>query len=152
MSAPTTPTTAPASGGARGGKVMKAVAVLATVVALAFGATQISKSGTTTASTGSAPQSAQAAGPQSGMTPPGMGIAVTGTTLDKLEKAATAKYPGTVDRAMQLGDGSYVVHVMRSGGGEVHVLVSKDFTVTGTEQGPPAGAAPSSSSSSSQSS
>jgi hypothetical protein len=123
---------------------MKAVAVLAAVVALVFGATQISKSGSTTASTGTAPQSAQAAGPQSGMAPPGMGTAVTGTTLDKLEKAATAKYPGTVERAMQLDDGSYVVHVMRSSGGEVHVLVSKDFQVTGTEQGgPPSGAAPS---------
>ena len=78
--------------------------------------------------------------------PAGMGTPVTGTTLDKLEKAATAKYPGTLERAMQLDDGSYVVHVMRSSGGEVHVLVSKDFGVTGTEQGPPAGAAPSQSS------
>ena len=147
MSAPPTPTTAPASGGARGGKVMRAVAVLAAVVALVFGATQISQSGSTTASTGTAPQSAQAAGPQSGMAPPGMDTAVTGTTLDKLEKAATAKYPGTVERAMRLDDGSYVVHVMRSSGGEVHVLVSKDFQVTGTEQGgPPSGAAPSQSS------
>ena len=39
-------------------------------------------------------------------------------------------------------DGSYVVHVIQSNGdGEVHVLVSKDFEVTGVQQGgPPAGA------------
>ena len=43
---------------------------------------------------------------------------------------------------MMLPDGSYEVHVI-SAGGEVHVLVSKAFRVTGTEQGgpgaPPAG-------------
>ena len=49
----------------------------------------------------------------------------------------------TVERAMKLADGSYEVHVIRSGGaGEVHVLVTKDFKVTGTSQGPPAGAPP----------
>ena len=55
--------------------------------------------------------------------------------------------PLTVDwepwlRVMQLPDGSYEVHVVTTSGGEVHVKVSKTFTVTGTETGPPAGAAP----------
>jgi hypothetical protein len=43
---------------------------------------------------------------------------------------------------MKLADGTYVVHVPRSSGGEVHVKVSKAFAVTGVEQGLPAGAAP----------
>ena len=44
---------------------------------------------------------------------------------------------------MKLSDGSYVVHVVQSGGdGEVHVLVSEDFEVTGVQQGGPPGGAP----------
>jgi hypothetical protein len=42
---------------------------------------------------------------------------------------------------LQLADGSYVVHVLRSSG-EVHVRVSKAFAVTGTEQAPSRGGAP----------
>ena len=86
-----------------------------------------------------------------------MGTAVTGATLTKLKAVATAKYPGTVERAMKLSDGSYEVHVIQSGSkGEVHVLVSKDFKVTGTQKGgppgggkPPSGSAPPSGTSSS---
>ncbi len=45
---------------------------------------------------------------------------------------------------MKLADGSYVVHVIQSGSkGEVHVLVSKAFKITGTQKGgPPGGGAP----------
>jgi len=77
-----------------------------------------------------------------------MGTPVTGATLTKLKAVATAKYPGTVEQAMKLDDGSYVVHVIQSSGnGEVHVRVSKDFKVTGVDQGgPPSGGAPPSSS------
>ena len=71
--------------------------------------------------------------------PPAMGKEVTGTAAAKAKAAALAKYPGTVERVLQLDDGSYVVHVMRSSGGEVHVKVSKDFAVTGLEQGMPGG-------------
>jgi hypothetical protein len=60
----------------------------------------------------------------------------------KAKAAALAKYPGTVERVLRLSDGSYVVHVLTSAGGEVHVKVSKTFTVTGTEQGLPGGGAP----------
>jgi hypothetical protein len=75
-----------------------------------------------------------------------MGTAVTGATLSKLKAVATAEYPGPVEHAMKLSDGP-VVHVIPSGSkGEVHVLVSKDFTITGTRKG-----GPSSSSSQSQS-
>jgi len=139
MSAPTTDATHPKPRGIAA-KLAKVVATVAAIAALAFGAAQITKTDASPASAGTA-QGTQASGPQGGA-PPQIGTQVSGSSLDKLEAAATAKYPGTMERAMQLPDGSYVVHVIRSGGDEVHVLVSKDFEVTGTEQGPPAGAAP----------
>jgi hypothetical protein len=74
-----------------------------------------------------------------------MGTAVTGSTLTKLEAAATAKYPGTVERAMKLSDGTYIVHVKQSGGDEGHVKVSADLEVTGVDDGPPSGSTPPSS-------
>jgi hypothetical protein len=81
---------------------------------------------------------ASATGPQN--VPPGLGKTVSGAAADKAKAAALAKYPGTVERVEQLSDGSYVVHVMRSSGGEVHVKVSKAYAVTGTETGPAGGA------------
>jgi hypothetical protein len=95
-------------------------------------------SSTSTPSSASAtPAAATSSSPQG--VPPGMGTTVTGAAADKAKAAATAKYPGTVERVEKLSDGSYVVHVMRASGGEVHVKVSTDFAVTGTETGPPAG-------------
>jgi hypothetical protein len=74
---------------------------------------------------------------------PQLGTAVTGSTLRKLTAVATARYPGTVERAVKLSDGSYVVHVVQSdGSGDVHVRVSRAFAVTGVDQGPPGGGAP----------
>ena len=155
MSAPSysdEPAPAPASPGRRdgiGAKVVKGVAALAVVVALVFGANAIvggtnstatSTSGTqgTTGTTGThAPPSGAG-----GAVPPGLGTPVTGATLAKVKAAALAKYPGTVERAFKLADGSYEVHVFKSGGSEVHVLVSKTFAVTGVQAGgPPSGAA-----------
>jgi hypothetical protein len=96
-------------------------------------------SSSTTASTANAtPAAATSSSPQG--VPPGIGKAVTGAAADKAKAAATAKYPGTVERVEQLSDGSYLVHVMQTSGGEVHVKVSKAFAVTGTETGPPGGA------------
>jgi hypothetical protein len=121
---------------------VKAAAAVATVIALVFGANAVTKSESSSAST-SGTQTAQAAtgGQGATATPPDMGTPVTGATLTRLRAAVTAKYPGSVERAMQLSDGSYVVHVIQSNGdGELHVIVSKAFAVTGTEQGgPPAG-------------
>jgi hypothetical protein len=78
--------------------------------------------------------------PQGGA--PGLGSAATGATASKVAKAATARYPGQVERVMQLSDGSYVAHVITSSG-EVHVRVSKAFKVLGIEQGgPPQGVGP----------
>jgi hypothetical protein len=86
---------------------------------------------------GNAPPGVQAGGG------PGMGTAVTGATADKVEKAALASYPGTIERIEQLPDGSYVAHVIQSnGGGEIHVLVDENFAVQGKESrpsGPPPG-------------
>ena len=134
MSSSDTPMPAP-----RQSPVMKIVAAVAAVAVLAFGASAVARHG----SSPSAAPGGQGA-PQGGG---GMLSPVTGATLAKLTSVATAKYPGTVERAVKLPDGSYEVHVIRSSGQEVHVLVSRDFKVTGTEQrdfggGPPAGQAP----------
>ncbi|MEA2459539.1 MAG: hypothetical protein QOC95_2511, partial [Thermoleophilaceae bacterium] len=69
---------------------------------------------------------------------------VTGATADKVKAAALAKYPGSkVERIDKLPDGSYIAHVLKSDGSELHVTVSKDFQVTGTAEergfGPPGG-------------
>jgi hypothetical protein len=140
MSAPsTTPQTA---GGGRSRLVVKAVATVAAIAALFFGANAITKGGSSSTVQNTTPAAAGAPG-AAGARPPGMGAAVTGTTLTKLTQVATAKYPGTVERAMKLADGSYLVHVFRSdGSGEVHVLVSKDFKITGVREGGPPGGAP----------
>jgi hypothetical protein len=66
----------------------------------------------------------------------GFGTPVSGATAAKAKTAALAKYKGTVERVMKLDDGSYVVHVITSSG-EYHVAVSKDFKVTGAQQGGP---------------
>jgi hypothetical protein len=133
------PDRVPAGGGARS-TVMKAVAAVAAVAVLAFGANAITKSDSSAAGT-TGSQSGQMR--PAGGAPPNMGTAVSGATLTKLKAAVTAKYPGTVERAMKLGDGSYVVQLNQSNGdGEAHVLVSKAFAVTGVRQGGPPGGAP----------
>jgi hypothetical protein len=137
------PDPGPSRGGRRA-KAAKAVAAAAAIAALAFGANAITN-GTASSATSSGAQSAQAppAGPPGTGTPRGMGTPVTGAALTRLKAAATAKYPGTVERAMKLSDGSYVVHVFQSNGnGEVRVLVSKDLKVTGVQQGGPRRGAP----------
>jgi hypothetical protein len=120
-------------------------------VVLTFGAYFIGKSNTDSATTGTnassavqgaAPSGAQAApGARNGQAPPGFGAQVSAATLTKLKAVVSAKYPGTIERAMKLGNGSYVVHVLGSSS-ETHVLVSKDFKITGTETGGPGGGAP----------
>jgi hypothetical protein len=119
----------------------RAAAGAAVAVALGGLVAGCGSSGSTAATTTSSGPAAATAGTTQ-TAPPGLGKTVTGTAAAKAKAAALAKYPGTVERVMQLGDGSFLVHVIRSSGGEVHVKVSKSFTVTGTEQGPPAGGAP----------
>ena len=125
------------------------LAAVAAAAVLAVGAWAIGKSSGSDAVATSAPAGAptmqqQAAPPggsngaATGQAPPGLGTAVTGATADKVERAALAAHPGTIERIMQLPDGSYVAHVITSSG-ELHVTVSKAFKVTGTEQGGPGG-------------
>jgi hypothetical protein len=124
-------------------------------VALAFGAYALGNSKSDGSSSGTAnaaqfgrmaPQAggsesqAQPGGPPQagGQMPPRFGSPATGTTAAKAKAAALAKYSGTVERVMKLSDGSYVVHVITSNG-ELHVAVSKDFKITGTQQRGPGG-------------
>jgi hypothetical protein len=61
----------------------------------------------------------------------GSGTIITGAAADQAEAVAVAAYPGgTVNRVLQLADGSYAVHQI-SIGWPHHVFVSTDFQVTG---------------------
>ena len=63
---------------------------------------------------------------------PGTGTIITGAAADKATAAAVAKYPeGTVNRVLQLSDGSYAVHRIGTAAPH-HILVSTTFEVTGT--------------------
>jgi hypothetical protein len=130
--------------------IIKATAGIAALAAIAFGASAI-------ASSGKSPTSPAAAGmpgapgmrgapPQgpNGAPPPGMGAPVTGAIAEKVKAAAIARYPGTIERIEAMPDGSYIAHVVRSGGSEVHVIVNRQFQVAGTAtfpgRGRPSGA------------
>jgi hypothetical protein len=76
--------------------------------------------------------------PRGGQGRPGFGAPATGAAADKAKAAALAKYKGTAERVIKLSDGSYLVHVIGSNG-EYRVAVSKDFKVTGAQQGGPGG-------------
>jgi hypothetical protein len=66
-----------------------------------------------------------------------MGRPVTGATAAKVKAAALARYPGTIERIEEIPGLGYVAHVFRSGGGgEVHVLVTKQFQVKGLAPDP----------------
>jgi hypothetical protein len=141
--------------------ILKAAAGVAALAAIAFGASAIaSGSKSNTSSLAGVPSGAGAAGfaqrpggagppgvngarppgaPRAGG--PGFGTPLTGATAAKVKAAALAKYPGTLERAVQLPDGNYMAHVFASGG-EVHVLVNKQFQVTGVRTGPPGGGPP----------
>ena len=61
---------------------------------------------------------------------------LTGTTADKVRKAALAKYPGaTIQRIETDSDGVYEAHLVTADGQPVTVELDKDFTVTGEEAG-----------------
>jgi hypothetical protein len=141
----------------RSNSILKAVAGIAALAAIAVGASAIaSGSNSNTGSVAGVPQNGAAAPgtPRQGMNgvPPqggrpggpgggGFGTPVTGATADKVKAAALAKYPGTLEGVVKVPDGDYVAHVIQSSGGEVHVLVNKQFQVTGARTGPPGGGA-----------
>jgi hypothetical protein len=129
-------------------KLMKPIAAGAVAVAVAIGGYAIGNSVTGDGGSGSAnaapsgqshqPQVAGQSGqPQvDGQAPqnwsPGSGTIITGAAADKATAAAVAQYPdGTVNRVLQLSDGSYAVHRIGTSAPH-HIFVSTDFTVTGT--------------------
>jgi hypothetical protein len=129
-------------------KLTKFVAAGAAVVVIAAGGLAIGNSSSSNgmsgaataaqpAAPGHAPRSGQASQTHtdvSGQVPanwnPGDGTIITGPTADKVQAAALAKYPGTVNRVLQLSDGSYAAHYFNTSGPH-HVFVSKGFKVTG---------------------
>ncbi len=130
------------------GKLRKLIAagVVAVVVAVggyAIGNATSGDGGSGSANAASAGQSRQPQGagqsgqPQvNGQAPqnwsPGTGTIITGAAADKATAAAVAQYPeGTVNRVLQLSDGSYAVHRIGTSAPH-HIFVSTDFQVTGT--------------------
>ena len=130
------------------GKLRKLIAagVVAVVVAVggyAIGNATSGDSGSGSANAAPAGQSRQPQGagqsgqPQvNGQAPqnwsPGTGTIITGAAADKATAAAVAQYPGgTVNRVLQLSDGSYAVHRIGTSAPH-HIFVSTDFRVTGT--------------------
>jgi hypothetical protein len=62
---------------------------------------------------------------------PGSGTVITGAAADQAKAVALAKYPGgTVNRVLQLSDGSYAVHMIKISFPH-HVFVSTSFQITG---------------------
>jgi hypothetical protein len=128
--------------------ILKAVAGIAALAAIAFGASAIasgnkSSTGSVAGPAGAGPPGMNGGAPPRGMNggmPPGGprgGTPVTGATAAKVKAAALAEYPGTIERIEQLPNGGYIAHVFRSSGAEVHVLLDAQFHVTGTATGPP---------------
>jgi hypothetical protein len=119
-------------------RLTKFIAAGAAAVAIAIGGVAVgnSSSGSGTSSTANAAQAAtQGHTDVSGKVPanwnPGDGTIITGAAADKAQAAALATgYPGTVNRVLQLSDGSYAVHMFATSGPH-HVFVSKAFKVTG---------------------
>ena len=137
-------------GGSMKQPVMRVIAGVAALAAIAFGASAIAganksstggRAGFAAARGGMPPGGAPPQGMHGGPPPgaPGMGTPVTGEAASKARAAALARYPGTVERVEATPDGHYVVHVIRSNGSEVHVLLDKQFKVVGTFGGPPHG-------------
>ena len=130
------------------GKLRKLIAAGAVAVVVAVGGYAIGNATSGDGGSGSAnaapagqsrqPQGAGQSGqPQvNGQAPqnwsPGTGTIITGAAADKATAAAVAQYPGgTVNRVLQLSDGSYAVHRIGTGAPH-HIFVSTDFQVTGT--------------------
>jgi hypothetical protein len=122
--------------------IMKAVAGVAALAAIAVGASAIAGASSSNSGPGSVAPS-RMAGPGGGMPqggrPPGaggFGQPVTGATASKVKAAVLAKYPGTIERILAVPGRGYLAHVLRSGNSEVRVLVDSNFKVVGLAQGP----------------
>jgi hypothetical protein len=129
------------------GKLRKLIAAGAVAVVVAVGGYAIGNATSGDGGSGSAnaapagqprqPRAGQSGQPQgNGQAPqhwsPGTGTIITGAAADKATAAAVAQYPeGTVNRVLQLSDGSYAVHRIGTSAPH-HIFVSTDFRVTGT--------------------
>ena len=121
------------------GKLRKLIAAGAVAVVVAVGGYAIGNATSGDGGSGSAnaAPAGQSGQPQvSGQAPqnwsPGTGTIITGAAADKATAAAVAQYPGgTVNRVLQLSDGSYAVHRIGTSAPH-HIFVSTDFRVTGT--------------------
>ncbi|MEV4704824.1 hypothetical protein [Actinoplanes sp. NPDC049316] len=60
---------------------------------------------------------------------------LTGETKEKAEKAALAKYPGTVKKSEHdvENPGLYAVEIAQDSGGEIEVYLDKDLTIVKTK-------------------
>ena len=120
-------------------KLIGSIAIGTAAIAVAIGASAIANpsssngaSGTANAATLANPgQNQRVAGqvPQNWQS--GSGTIITGAAADQAKAAAVAAYPGgTVNRVLQLADGSYAVHQINISWPH-HVFVSTAFQVTG---------------------
>jgi hypothetical protein len=120
-------------------RLTRSIAAGAAAVAVAIGTYAIADATSSNSASGNAvaapaAQSTQAT--RTGQVPPGWssgsGTIITGAAADKAKAAAVAKYPeGTVNRVLQLSDGSYAVHRIATPAPH-HIFVGKDFKITGT--------------------
>jgi hypothetical protein len=119
-------------------KLITSIAIGITAIAVAIGASSIvNPTAVTGAPTTASPSTPTGANNQRvvGQVPPGWqsgsGTIITGAAADQAEAVAVAAYPGgTVNRVLQLADGSYAVHQINISWPH-HVFVSTDFQVTG---------------------
>jgi hypothetical protein len=120
-------------------KLTKPIAIGTAVIVVAIGAYAIFNPGSSNGASGSASATPLARpGPNQtvvGQVPQGWhsgsGTIITGAAADEAQAVAVAKYPGgTVNRVLQLSDGSYAVHMIKISWPH-HVFVNKNFEVTG---------------------
>jgi hypothetical protein len=120
-------------------KLTTSIAIGAAAIAVAIGGNAIVNSSSSTSASGTANAATFAQPGQNqrivGQVPQnwhsGAGTIITGTASNKAKAAALATYPGgTVNRVLQLSDGSYAVHMIKLSWPH-HVFVSKNFKVAG---------------------
>jgi hypothetical protein len=121
-------------------KLTRSIAIGTAAIAVAIGAYAIVNSSSGNGASGTANAALLAQPGQNnqrvvGQVPPnwhsGSGAIITGAAANKAKAVALAKYPGgTVNRVLKLSDGSYAVHMIKISWPH-HVLVSKNFEVTG---------------------
>jgi len=113
------------------GKFITSIALGTAAIAVAISAYAVFNPSSGIGASGTAGQNQRVVG----QVPPGWqsgsGTIITGAAADEAQAAAVAAYPGgTVNRVLQLADGSYAVHQI-SISWPHHVFVSADFQVTG---------------------